>query len=145
MYLLNAGDTSEEDTQAMRIANLTTAAVVAALAATSAFAQSQPGAGAPSNDTGAPTAPNASIAPSMVPNGSGQGTQANAMTNSGTMSADQGPGAQTAQPGMRHSHHSRSTGATGSNASGMNSGSSSMSSDPATPMDPSSSTGTPPR
>ena len=102
----------------MSLRNLTLVAAIATLAAAPAFAQHEPGAGAPSSPDGAPTPPNASIAPSMIPNGGNQGTRASAMTNVGVQSADQGPGAQTPQPGMRHGHgHARRNSSMGSGSS----------------------------
>ena len=52
----------------MVVKTLTISAAVAALMlSSSAFAQSQPGVGAPASQSGAPTAPNGSVAPSMAP------------------------------------------------------------------------------
>lgn len=67
-------------------------------AATVALAQSEPGAGAPAAANGEPYAPNASIAPTAVPNGGAMGTQANDATNQTRLNADQSDQSQSAQP-----------------------------------------------
>ena len=90
----------------MSLKSVLIASALAAASTTAAMAQSEPGAGAPAAPNGAPYAPNASVAPSALPNGGAMGTQNSAAANTATTSADQMDGAQSAQPRAKMKRHS---------------------------------------